>query len=300
MKLATLRTGGKSTTAVLALGADTYLPLPYSNVGTLLADPAWRSTVSALASSATRDADLISASVAELAPLLPTAGKVICCGLNYGDHIQEMGRQLPEYPTLFAKHADTLTGAADTIEVSGSGKVDWEAELAVVVGSRLFRADEDQAQQAIAGFTVANDVSMRDWQNRTLQWFQGKAFDATTPVGPVMVTPDEADGDFEVRGYVNDELVQKGNTSTLVFGPAKLLSYISGFTQLRPGDLVLTGTPGGVGMGMKPPRFLQDGDVLVTEIQGIGRLENLIRIDQNEGGATTRKPITAATSATQE
>ncbi|MCZ9882860.1 fumarylacetoacetate hydrolase family protein [Arthrobacter sp. B2a2-09] len=273
MKLATLRTAGGGTTAALATGSDSYLALPGTDVGALLAQPQWRTIVEkavAAGGNAITDPDF--------APLLPRAGKVICCGLNYGDHIQEMGRDLPEFPTLFAKYADTLIGPADTIHVHGSAKVDWEAELAVVVGSELFRADEDQARKAIAGYTIANDVSMRDWQSRTLQWFQGKAFDRTTPVGPVMLTADEADGDFEVRGYVNGELVQHGNTSTLVFGPAKLLSYISQFTTLRPGDLVLTGTPGGVGMGMTPPRFLNDGDVLTTEIDGIGRLENHFRI----------------------
>jgi acylpyruvate hydrolase len=295
MKLATLRTGADTTTAALEISAGTYLPLPYRDVGVLLADPEWRNVATALAAAPAKDTD-VRASDADLAPLLPSAGKVICCGLNYGDHIQEMGRELPEYPTLFAKYADTLTGAADTIDVHGSERVDWEAELAVVVGSPLFHADEDQAQQAIAGYTVANDVSMRDWQNRTLQWFQGKAFDATTPVGPVMVTPEEAAGDFNVRGYVNGELVQSGNTGTLVFGPARLLSYISQFTILRPGDLVLTGTPGGVGMGMKPPRFLQDGDVLVTEIEGIGRLENRVRIHHNDDGGTSRTPVTATTT----
>ncbi|MGO4472970.1 fumarylacetoacetate hydrolase family protein [Arthrobacter sp. M-10] len=277
MKLATLRTTDGGTTAALATGGNSYIPLPANDVGALLAVPGWRAHVKA-ALVAASGTGVVSASASELAPLLPRAGKVICCGLNYSDHIQEMGRELPEYPTLFAKYADTLIGPADTIHVHGSAKVDWEAELAVVVGSVLFRADEDQARAAIAGYTIANDVSMRDWQNRTLQWFQGKAFDGTTPVGPVMVTADEADGDFEVRGYVNGELVQHGNTSTLVFGPAKLLSYISQFTILRPGDLVLTGTPGGVGMGMTPPRFLNDGDVLTTEIDGIGRLENQFRI----------------------
>ncbi|SDL26482.1 fumarylacetoacetate hydrolase family protein [Arthrobacter sp. ok362] len=273
MKLATLRTAGGGTTAAFATSADTYVALPATDVGALLAQPDWQAIVrEAEAAGSTAIAD------AELAPLLPRAGKVICCGLNYGDHIQEMGRELPQYPTLFAKFADTLIGASDVVEVHGSGRVDWEAELAVVVGSELFRADEHQARKAIAGYTVANDVSMRDWQNRTLQWFQGKAFDRTTPVGPVMLTADDVDGDFEVRGYVNGELVQQGNTSTLVFGPAKLLSYISQFTTLRPGDLVLTGTPGGVGMGMTPPRFLNDGDVLTTEIDGIGRLENRFRI----------------------
>ncbi|WP_024818695.1 fumarylacetoacetate hydrolase family protein [Arthrobacter sp. 31Y] len=276
MKLATLRAAGGSTTAALATGADSYLALPATDVGELLAKADWRAVVEAAAES--KDQIVIAAADADLAPLLPRAGKVICCGLNYGDHIQEMGRELPEFPTLFAKYADTLVGAEDAVEVHGSGRVDWEAELAVVVGSELYRADEDQAREAIAGYTVANDVSMRDWQNRTLQWFQGKAFDGTTPVGPVMLTADEADANFEVRGYVNGELVQEGNTRTLVFGPVQLLSYISQFTILRPGDLVLTGTPGGVGMGMTPPRFLKDGDVLTTEIDGIGRLENRFRI----------------------
>ncbi|MFI5085015.1 MAG: fumarylacetoacetate hydrolase family protein [Actinomycetales bacterium] len=287
MKLATLRIGGAGTTAALAMGAGAYLPLPASDVGALLADPQWRRTVEATEAAA-GDADLIPASEADLAPLLPHARKVICCGLNYSDHILEMGRELPEFPTLFAKYADTLTGARDTIEVHGSERVDWEAELAVVVGLPLFRAGEEQAAQAIAGYTVANDVSMRDWQNRTLQWLQGKAFDSTTPVGPVLLTADSndpSDGGFDVRGYVNGELVQSGNTADLVFSPARLLSYISGFTALRPGDLVLTGTPGGVGMGMTPPRFLADGDVLRTEIDGIGQLENIIRIGRNDGSA---------------
>ncbi|UKA49831.1 fumarylacetoacetate hydrolase family protein [Arthrobacter sp. FW305-123] len=284
MKLATLRTAGGSTTAALVTGAGSYLTLPALDVGALLAQPQWRLVVEKAAEAAadndqaSTEIKVIAAADADLAPLLPRAGKVICCGLNYGDHIQEMGRELPEYPTLFAKYADTLLGANDAVEVHGSGRVDWEAELAVVVGAELFRADEDEAREAIAGYTVANDVSMRDWQSRTLQWFQGKAWDATTPVGPVMVTADEAGEEFEVRGYVNGELVQHGNTSTLVFGPAQLLSYISQFTVLRPGDLVLTGTPGGVGMGMTPPRYLEDGDVLTTEIDGIGRLENQFRI----------------------
>lgn len=293
MRLATLRTGENGTTAALAIGATTYLPLPYPNVGALLADPRWRDAAGAAADHP--QATAIEAAQDQLAPLLPTARKVICCGLNYGDHIQEMGRDLPEYPTLFAKFADTLTGAEDTIHVQGSNKVDWEAELAVVVGSRLFQADEAEAQAAIAGYTVANDLSMRDWQSRTLQWFQGKAWDASTPVGPVLLTADEAGDSFDVKGYVNGELVQSGNTSTLVFGPARLLSYISGFTALEPGDLVLTGTPGGVGMGMTPPRFLRDGDVLTTEISGIGTLQNTIRIHQSDGGADFRAPVAAST-----
>ncbi|MFJ4029298.1 fumarylacetoacetate hydrolase family protein [Paenarthrobacter sp. NPDC089989] len=279
MKLATLRTAGGRTTAALATGDGAYLVLPASDVGAFLGQDNWRAVAEKTAAEAAGEV----MTNPDFAPLLPSAGKVICCGLNYGDHIQEMGRDLPEYPTLFAKYTDTLAGANDSVEVHSSGRVDWEAELAVVVSSELYRADEDQARAAIAGYTVANDVSMRDWQSRTLQWFQGKAWDRTTPVGPVMVTADEAGEHFQVRGYVNGELVQDGNTKTLVFGPAQLLSYISQFTVLRPGDLVLTGTPGGVGMGMKPPRFLNDGDILTTEIDGIGRLENRFAIHANAG-----------------
>jgi 2-keto-4-pentenoate hydratase/2-oxohepta-3-ene-1,7-dioic acid hydratase in catechol pathway len=293
MKLATLRTADGGTTAALAVSTESYVPLPGADVGSFLADPQWRTILDRATASAS-DGGIIQAGENDLAPLL-RPGKVVCCGLNYSDHILEMGRELPAYPTLFAKFADTLTGPLETIEIRGSERVDWEAELAVIVGSPLFEADEDEAERAIAGYTVANDISMRDWQNRTLQWFQGKAFDASTPVGPVMLTADIAPEGFEVRGYVNGELVQTGNTATLVFGPARLLAYISQFTKLRPGDLVLTGTPGGVGMGMTPPRFLRDGDVLRTEIDGIGRLENRLRIHPR-ASAESRGPLEASST----
>jgi len=221
--------------------------------------------------------DVVSA--AEPIRPLPDPGKVICCGLNYGDHIAETKREPPAHPTLFAKFADTLSDPDAVIEVPRGSQVDWEAELAVVVGAPLRGAGPDEAGAAIAGYTVANDISIRDWQRRTLQWFQGKAWDATTPLGPVVVTPDELDPEagVDVICRVNGVERQRGNTSTLVFGCADLLAYISSFTRLRPGDVVLTGTPGGVGMGMTPPAFLADGDVVATEIPGIGTLTNTIR-----------------------
>lgn len=214
---------------------------------------------------------------------VPNPRKVICCGLNYANHIEEMGRETPTYPTLFTKFADSLIGDGDHIVIHGSDNVDWEAELTVVVGKRLTQATEDEAIEAIAGYTVANDISMRDWQRRTLQWFQGKAWDASTPVGPFVVTPDELDLEkgLGIRCLVNDEAVQDDNTNQLVFTPARLLAYISEFTTLYPGDLVLTGTPGGVGMGMEPPRSLNSGDIVVTEVDGIGRLTNPITIINN-------------------
>ncbi|MDP3967271.1 MAG: fumarylacetoacetate hydrolase family protein [Nocardioides sp.] len=210
---------------------------------------------------------------------LPRPGKVICCGLNYGDHIAETGREQPTHPTLFAKYADTLIGPEDDIELPAGLEVDWEAELAVVVGRELRGATRAEAEAAIGGYTVANDISVRDWQRRTLQWFQGKAWDATTPVGPVVVAPDAIDpvAGVEVICRVNGVERQRGNTKTLVFDAPTLLAYVSTFTVLRPGDLVLTGTPGGVGMGMTPPTYLADGDVVETEIPGIGTLRNNVR-----------------------
>jgi acylpyruvate hydrolase len=214
---------------------------------------------------------------------VPNPAKVICCGLNYAEHIREMGRDLPEHPTLFAKFADTLTGPNDDITFPAGVDVDWEAELAVVVGTQLRDADEATARKAVAGYTVANDISVRDFQRRTLQWLQGKAWDRSTPIGPVLVTPDEVDPEagLDLSCEIDGETVQLASTKSLVFSPANMLAYISQFTTLRPGDVVLTGTPGGVGMGMRPQRFLRDGDVVLTKIDGIGLLKNTFRTIQD-------------------
>lgn len=280
MKLATVRHAGRTTAALVVAGG--YQPLPAGNLSELLALPEWKAILKDAASGHCGP-DVLPASTVEVLNPVPAPAKVICCGLNYADHILEMGRELPAFPTLFAKFADTLTDPDAPIVADESVDLDWEAELAVVVGSTLKAATENEAAAAIAGYTVANDISMRDWQRRTLQWFQGKTFDRTTPLGPVLVTADALDPEagLEVICTLNGEEVQRGNTRTLVFSAAKLLSYISSFTVLRPGDVVLTGTPGGVGMGMVPPRFLKDGDELVTEIPGIGTLSNRISLRIN-------------------
>jgi acylpyruvate hydrolase len=264
MRLATVRTA--TGTAAAVRGGDGWHDLGAPDLSALLASgAAWQA----------------GAPLDGAVPVLPLPrpGKVICCGLNYGDHIAETGRDEPTHPTLFAKHADTLVGPGDDIALPAGLQVDWEAELAVVVGHELRAATAQEAGEAIAGYAVANDISVRDWQRRTLQWFQGKAWDATTPLGPVVVTPDELDpvAGVEVICRVNGVERQRGNTKTLVFDCAALLSYISTFTVLRPGDVVLTGTPGGVGMGMDPPTYLADGDVVETEIPGIGTLTNTLR-----------------------
>ncbi|MCC9176706.1 fumarylacetoacetate hydrolase family protein [Arthrobacter sp. zg-Y750] len=279
MKLATIAAGG-GTSAAVVLPDGSYLPLDAPNLSALLQQDQWREEATRQAAAPDAVARSVPREGTTLLNPLPAPAKVICCGLNYSEHILEMGRELPRFPTLFAKFADTLTDPFADLDISGSESVDWEGELAVVVGTALRHADEAEAAAGIAGYTAANDISMRDWQNRTLQWFQGKAFDRSTPLGPVLVTADELDPEagVEVSCYLNGERMQHGNTASLVFSAARLLSYISTFTELRPGDIVLTGTPGGVGMGMNPPRYLSDGDVLTTEVGGIGRLENHIRV----------------------
>jgi acylpyruvate hydrolase len=272
MRLATIRTS--SGTRAVRLESDEYVDLGASDVGEVLARPDWRRSAQADGPSYGIDH--------ELAPVVPAPGKILCVGLNYRSHILEMGRDLPEYPTLFAKFADALIGATDDIQLAPeSEQVDWEAELVVVIGATVRRADDESAAAAIAGFTAMNDVTVRDWQFRTREWLQGKTFEATTPLGPVLVTPDELPGGLRpalsISTTVNGEVMQKADTSDLVFGPVDLVKYASTIMTLRPGDVIATGTPGGVGHARKPPRFLRDGDELVTEVEHIGRLSNVAR-----------------------
>lgn len=270
MHLATVIDAAGGTTAAMRDG-DQWRALPAADLSELL-------RTSTPAAAVERAGDIVPGA-AEVLPL-PCPAKVICCGLNYAEHIRETGRDRPLHPTLFAKYADSLVGPRDDIVLPSGLDLDWEAELAVVVGATICGADAATARAAIAGYTVANDISARSWQNRTLQWFQGKAWDHSTPLGPVVVTPDEVDpkAGLPIFCRVNGEVVQHDSTSTLVFDAPALLSYISGFTVLRPGDVVLTGTPGGVGLSRTPPRFLDDGDVVETEIDGIGLLRNTVRL----------------------
>jgi acylpyruvate hydrolase len=208
---------------------------------------------------------------------VPRPGKIICVGLNYRAHILETGREPPQYPTLFAKFAETLTGPRDELVLpSVSEKVDWEVELGVIIGRPVYRATPAEAAAAIAGYTVVNDVSMRDWQSRTLQWLQGKAFERSTPAGPYLVTPDEVGNaaDLEVRCEVDGTIMQQSRTSDLVFSPADIVAYASQVITLKPGDLFATGTPGGVGNARKPPVYLQPGNVMRTWIEGLGECVN--------------------------
>ena len=275
MKLATARLGFR--TAAVRVEDDTLVELPFTDVGALLATPGWQSV-------AAQDGPRHLAAGVSFAPVVPRPSKVVCVGLNYRNHIQEMGRDLPEYPTLFSKFADCLVGATDDVIRPGeTTEFDWEVELAVVIGTPdatpVRRAGEDAATAAIAGFSVLNDVTCRDWQFRTREWLQGKGWDSSTPVGPWLVTPDEVGGvrpALKVTCSVDGVVMQSDTTGDLLFDPVDLVRYVSTIVRLNPGDVIATGTPGGVGHARKPPVYLAGGEVLVTEVEGIGRLENRV------------------------
>jgi acylpyruvate hydrolase len=211
-----------------------------------------------------------------LATPVPNPPKVVCIGQNYEAHIREQAGELPKFPTLFNKWPRCLIGPNDELQLPrNSEKVDWEVELAFYIGKAIRHAAEDEALGAIAGYTVFNDVSMRDWQFRTAQWMQGKAWERSTPVGPWLVTPDEIDPlNLRVGCEVDGRLMQDSTTADLVFKPAQIAAYISEFITLEPGDLVATGTPSGVGNFRNPPVYLKPGSVMRTFIDGIGECVN--------------------------
>jgi acylpyruvate hydrolase len=271
VKLATIRTGDGTHAA--RVEGETLVELEAPDVGALLREHADLVVGAGRVTGVEHDR-----AAATFAPVVLDPGKILCVGVNYADHMAEMGHEPPSHPTLFAKFTDALVGAHDPIVLPAvSDAVDWEVELTVVIGRNVRHADAAEAAGAIAGFTVANDVSMRDWQNRTAQWLQGKTFEHATPVGPWMVTPDEIGGaapDLELTCTVDGVVRQRSRTSQLVFGPAAIVAYVSDVVTLRPGDLVLTGTPGGVGHAMQPPVYLHEGQVVRSEIEGIGELVN--------------------------
>lgn len=269
MRLATIRTAGG--TRAVRVEDDRAVELRYDDLGALLADPDWAEKA---AEAAGPDHAL---DEVDYAPVVPRPPKIICLGLNYRAHIEETGREVPQAPTLFAKFARALVGARDPITLPAvSDMVDWEVELAFVVGRTARHVPAEEAPGCIAGYTVLNDVSVRDYQNRTLQWLQGKTFEGSTPVGPVLVTPDECGdaADLRVRCEVDDEVVQDSRTSDLLFRPAEIVSYVSRVVTLEPGDLIATGTPGGVGHARQPPVYLRPGQVLRTIVEGIGECVN--------------------------
>jgi 2-keto-4-pentenoate hydratase/2-oxohepta-3-ene-1,7-dioic acid hydratase in catechol pathway len=214
-----------------------------------------------------------------LAPLQPTA--IFCIGLNYRKHAEETGAKIPEFPVLFMKNPGAVQNPGDPIEIPShlkSTEVDWECELAVVIGKRAKNVSKEQALDHVLGYTAANDVSARDWQRQWggTQWCRGKTFDTFCPLGPVLVTRDEIPdpNTLQLQTRVNGKLVQDSNTRDQIFNIPTLIAFLSGSTTLLPGTVILTGTPSGVGMGMKPRVFLKPGDSVAITIEKIGEITN--------------------------
>ncbi|TXN29466.1 fumarylacetoacetate hydrolase family protein [Lacisediminihabitans profunda] len=226
--------------------------------------------------------DAISLESVTLRPVVPNPRKIICVGLNYLDHVEEAKRDLPAYPVLFAKFASSLIGPDDAIILPPeSEQVDYEGELAVVIGRPGRRISEDDALNHVLGYSVANDVTMRDYQYKTHQWLQGKAWDSSTPVGPFIRVASTVDmANAVIRTTLNGRVVQDSDLSHLIFSIPRLIAVISDFTALSPGDIILTGTPGGVGFRRDPQVFLRPGDSITVEIDGVGALTSGVRAEQ--------------------
>ncbi|MDV2967095.1 fumarylacetoacetate hydrolase family protein [Nitratireductor aquimarinus] len=209
-----------------------------------------------------------------IGPCVGRVGKFLCIGLNFADHARETGKEPPSEPVVFAKAVSAICGPNDDVEIPrGSDRTDWEVEMGVVIGSRAKYISEAEAMDHIAGFCLINDLSERRFQSeRGGQWTKGKSHDTFGPIGPWLVTRDEiADvQDLDMWLDVDGERRQTGNTSTMIFGVAELVSYLSQFMTLEPGDVISSGTPPGVGLGMKPPTFLREGQVVRLGISGLG------------------------------
>ncbi len=218
-----------------------------------------------------------------LGPCVGGTGKFMCIGLNYSDHAAETGMAIPSEPVLFMKATSAICGPDDPIIIPrGSTRTDWEVELGIIIGKPGKYIDEAEAMDHVAGFCVVNDVSERDFQIRHEgQWTKGKSCDNFGQIGPWLVTPDEVKDVQNLRLWleVNGEIMQDGSTATMVFGVAHIVSYLSRFFTLHPGDIISTGTPPGVGMGKKPPRFLKPGDVVHLGIEGLGEQQQEVIAD---------------------
>ncbi|MEH7462316.1 fumarylacetoacetate hydrolase family protein [Bacillus thuringiensis] len=211
---------------------------------------------------------------------VPSPGKIICVGHNYREHILEMKRELPPYPVIFAKFANTVVGPQDDIPFYPiSEQLDYEAEFAFVIGKRARNISKAEALEYVAGYTIVNDVTYRDIQRRTIQWLQGKTVEGSAPMGPWLITSDELTdpSGLDIVLTVNGEKRQKSNTANLVFSVQYLVAFLSDLMTLEPGDVILTGTPGGVGVARNPQAFLKDGDIVRIEVDRVGVLENKVK-----------------------
>jgi acylpyruvate hydrolase len=229
---------------------------------------------------------------ADFGPAVPAPPRILCLGLNYREHALEGGRQVPTWPDAFVRGADSVLGPyADLVKPALTDRFDYEGELGVVIGAGGRYIPASKALDAIAGYVVLNDASARDWQRAGSQWTAGKNFEGSMPVGPELVTPDEADvADAALTTTLNGRVMQSARTSQMIVDIASAIEFFSSFTRLAPGDLIATGTPGGVGFARQPPVWLQPGDVIEVAIDGVGTIRNHVVAEGGDHGGWRWRP----------
>ena len=279
MKITSFRQGGADSYGVI--DGETLIDVApiASEVGATLKEALARQSLGRIAAWAATASRRIALGDVEKLPVIPDPDKILCVGINYLAHVKETGREVPQHPMIFTRFADTLIGhGRSLIRPAASVKLDFEGELAVVIGRTARHVKAADALAHVAGYACFNDGSVRDWQRHTMQFTPGKNFPATGGFGPWLVTGDEL-GDpsnLSLTTRLNGAIMQEGRTDDLIFAVPKLIEYCSTFTALRPGDVIVTGTPGGVGAFREPPVWMKPGDVVEVDISGIGTLRNTI------------------------
>ncbi len=235
----------------------------------------------------------------QLGPAVPTPGRVLCLGLNYREHAIEGGRNVPTWPESFLRGPATVIGPyADLVRPALTQRFDYEGELGVVIGQGGRYIPAEKALAAVAGYVVLNDASARDWQRAGTQWTGGKNFDGTLPMGPELVTTEEVDvSDLELTTRVNGEVMQSARTSQMIVSVPATIEFFSSFTRLCPGDVLATGTPGGVGFARQPPVWLEPGDVVEVSVESVGTIRNRVVAEDGNGREWRWNPLATATGS---
>ncbi len=264
----------------------------YVDVADELADPRLASLGSVLragdqamgAARGLQDRDGVQYAPADLGPAVPAPPRILCLGVNYREHALEGGREVPTWPEAFVRGADSVLGPyADLVKPALTSRFDYEGELGVVIGTGGRYIPAGKALDAVAGYVVLNDASARDWQRAASQWTAGKNFDGSMPIGPELVTPDEADvSDVALTTTLNGQVMQSARTSQMIVDIPSAIEFFSSFTRLRPGDVIATGTPGGVGFARQPPVWMQPGDVIEITVEGVGTIRNRVVAEEGD------------------
>lgn len=278
----------------IQVGADNFgLPAAFAALVGLSKDDLYRLREYTSQSGAGSKHAIGSLDSVRLLPPVPKPTKILCVGLNYHDHVEEIGVKVPSRPHVFSKLPSALTGPCDNVRYpSGiSNSIDYEAELALVIARRARFVPLSEAADYLLGYMVANDFSARDWQFDNDQLTLGKGFDSFFPTGPWIVTRDETEPieDRHIRCWINDELRQETTLGNMIFSVPEIVSMLSTICTLEPGDIIATGTPAGVGFGHVPPNFLRPGDTVITEVEGIGRLENVVSVHKRNERQQTKE-----------